>query len=73
MPTDDSHSALLNTIGQKIRQIRISKGWSQEDLAKAAGLNRSYVGSVERGERNIRVLTLAKIAHVFDVKIEHFF
>ncbi len=49
--------------GSHLRSIREEKGFSQEDLASIAGLHRTYVGSVERGERNVsldNILALAK-------------
>lgn len=52
---------LLKNLGDRIRTIRQGKGLSQEELAFKAGLDRTYVGSVERGERNISVLNLERI------------
>jgi transcriptional regulator with XRE-family HTH domain len=49
-------------LGAQIRLHRQRLGWSQELLAEAAGLHRTYVGAVERGERNITVLNLLRIA-----------
>jgi len=59
---------LLKTIGSNIRTRRKKAGFSQEELADSAGLHRTYVGGVERGERNISVLNLAKLASVLKVK-----
>jgi len=59
---------LLKTIGNSIRRHRKKAGLSQEELADSAGLHRTYVGGVERGERNISVLNLAKIASALKVK-----
>ena len=53
---------LLLKIGKKIRAIRLQLGLSQEKLAFACNLDRTYIGSVERGERNISVLNLHKIS-----------
>lgn len=52
---------MTQTIGRKLRQFRQKKGYSQETLADRAGLHPTYIGQVERGEKNITVETLAKI------------
>lgn len=49
-------------LGRNIRFIRQRRGTSQEALALSCGLHRTYIGAVERGERNITLLTLQKIA-----------
>ena len=48
-------------IGKRIKEIRLKRKLSQEDFALNCGLNRTYLGSVERGERNISVVNLNKI------------
>lgn len=58
----------LENLGNKIRSIRIEYNLSQEKLAFACDLDRTYVGSVERGERNISVINLKKIAKALKVK-----
>lgn len=52
----------LIKLGSKIRQIRTNFGLSQEKLSFECNLDRTYIGSVERGERNISVINLEKIA-----------
>jgi transcriptional regulator with XRE-family HTH domain len=56
-------------LGQRIREARESKGWTQELLAFHTGLDRSYVGSVERGERNVNFQTLVRIARALEVSV----
>jgi len=58
---------LLKAVGDKIRDIRQDRGISQEDLAFKAGLDRTYVGSVERGERNISLINLERIMRALDL------
>jgi transcriptional regulator with XRE-family HTH domain len=49
-------------VGQRIRELREAKGWSQEKLGEEANLHRNYIGQVERGEKNIGVENLVRIA-----------
>ena len=58
---------LLSVIGANIRFLRESRGYSQEGLAVKAGLQRTYIGDVERGKRNITVLNLEQIATALEV------
>lgn len=55
--------------GQKLREIRQQQGISQEKLAELAGLHRTYVSSVERGERNISLLNIEKLALALKVPL----
>jgi transcriptional regulator with XRE-family HTH domain len=61
--------AVLKGLGLQIRAERRKKGISQESLAFEADLDRSYVGGVERGERNITVVNLKKIADALKVSL----
>ena len=54
--------------GDRIRTLRKQAGLSQEELAAACGLHRTYVGAVERGERNISLLNIVQFAHALRVK-----
>lgn len=56
----------LLKVGNKIRQLRTDNGLSQEKLSFACDLDRTYIGSVERGERNISVINLKKIAQALN-------
>ena len=57
---------MLSSIGDAIRRLRRLKGISQEALADAASIDRSHLGRIERGERNLTVLNLLKIADALD-------
>lgn len=63
-------SEILNKIGNNIKKYRESKAVTQEELAKICKLHRNYIGSVEKGERNLSILSLQKIADGLNVKIE---
>ncbi len=58
---------ILTLFGERVRVLRQARGLSQEALALAAGLDRTYIGGVERGERNISLLNIQKIAQAFGV------
>lgn len=58
---------ILESFGRRLKEVRLEKGLSQEGLALKCGLDRSYVGGVERGERNISLLNITKIAQALDV------
>ncbi|KOP68401.1 hypothetical protein AMS62_26485 [Bacillus sp. FJAT-18019] len=56
-------------IGAKIRMYRLSKNWTQDRLAEAIGSTGSYIGRLERGEKNVRIQTLISIAEALEVSI----
>ena len=56
-------------VGLRIREIREEKGLSQEKLAGVADLHRAYIGQIERGEKNIGLKNLEKIAKALGVKV----
>ena len=53
--------------GEKLRQIRRDRGVSQEKLAELAGLHRTYVSSIERGERNVSLVNIERLATALGV------
>jgi transcriptional regulator with XRE-family HTH domain len=59
--------------GERVRELRKEKGLSQEALALACDLDRTYIGGVERGERNISLLNIQKIADALDVPARELF
>lgn len=62
------HHKSLVLLGATIRKIRIEQGFSQESLALAANLDRSYVGGIERGEHNLTIMNLLKIAKTLNIQ-----
>lgn len=59
--------------GATLKAIRLSKGLSQEELAFSANLHRTYVGSVERGERNVSIRNIFVLCEALDIKPSDFF
>jgi transcriptional regulator with XRE-family HTH domain len=59
--------------GQTLKAIRSKKGWSQEKLALISEMDRTYIGGVERGERNISLLNIYKIASALEISVKELF
>lgn len=57
---------------QVLRQLREERGWSQEQLAERADLNRSYLGEVERGRAVPSIVTVAKLAGALEIQLSSF-
>jgi len=62
-------NANLKAAGREIRQHRLARGLSQEQLAERAGLHRNYIGFLERGERNASLITLFAIARSLQISL----
>jgi transcriptional regulator with XRE-family HTH domain len=58
---------ILSLFGEYIRGIRTAKGYSQEQLAGFADLDRTYISSIERGQRNVSLINLIKLAKALDI------
>jgi len=71
MNTIKNEKEVLRDLGRRIREFRKMKGWSQEQFSMECGLHRTYIGSIERGEKNITVLNLIKIKETLGVRIEN--
>ncbi len=63
-------SKLLLKFGQQVRKHRTAIGLSQEDLAEKAGVHRTYIGMIERAEKNITLGSIEKIAEALGVPID---
>ena len=64
---------ILKLVGRRIRDLRKERGLSQELLGEKGGFHYSYIGQIERGEKNIALLNIAKIADALDVSISQLF
>lgn len=62
--------SILKVFGENVRRHRLERGWSQEELAEKCGLHRTYIGSIERSERNVSLTNIQLIAKGLGVKIE---
>ncbi|MFC5269897.1 helix-turn-helix domain-containing protein [Adhaeribacter terreus] len=60
---------ILEKFGDNVREIRKSKGFSQEQLSFKADLHRTYIGMIERAEKNITLSNIEKIAKALEVEI----
>ncbi len=63
----------VKKLGYKVRILRTEKGLSQENLAESAGLNRSFIGLLERGATNITIKNLEAVANALEVEIKILF
>lgn len=62
-----SKSDILTRFGEKVRLLRKEKNLSQEELAEKAGLHRTYIGMIERAEKNITLINIEKIADALEI------
>ncbi len=60
-------------LGERVRQLRLQRGFSQEDLGMKAKIHRTYIGSVERGEQNVSIINIEKIARALGVSLAELF
>jgi transcriptional regulator with XRE-family HTH domain len=65
--------AVRKQLGRKVRILREKRKWSQEELAHQSGLARSFAGAIERGEKDLRITTLVKLANTFKIPISRLF
>lgn len=65
----ESKEKTLIKFGNQVRELRLKQELSQEQLAFKAGLHRTYIGMIERAEKNITLLNIEKIAKALDIKV----
>lgn len=64
---------IKQAVGKRIKELRNKLGISQEELADIAGLDRTYITSVERGHRNISIVNIEKLSNALKVTLTEFF
>jgi transcriptional regulator with XRE-family HTH domain len=62
-------SDVVSVIAENVRRWRLKRSWSQEELADRCSLHRTYIGAIERGERNITVKTLFRVAEALQCNV----
>jgi transcriptional regulator with XRE-family HTH domain len=67
MESSDHPSDVLRLFGERLRDLRVQRNLTQEGLAHVSGLDRSYIGQVERGERNVALLNIARLAGALEI------
>ncbi|HOA63710.1 MAG TPA: helix-turn-helix transcriptional regulator [Bacilli bacterium] len=70
---DNKRSDINYLFGQRVRQLRQQKGLSQEDLGYETGLHRTYIGQIERAEKNITLRNIERVARELGVDIKDLF
>lgn len=65
----ESEQKIIEGFGQAVQGLRIERGLSQEDLAEATGMHRTYISDVERGTRNTSLVNAKKVAVALDVPL----
>ena len=64
---------ICKEFGIRVRNFRVAQGLSLEVLAQKSGLHRTYIGGIERGERNVSLVNIQKIAQTLNISITRFF
>jgi transcriptional regulator with XRE-family HTH domain len=67
MPTQPNQCQLVNVFAANVRRKRLELGLSQEELAEYAGVHRTYIGMLERGEKNVTIYNIERLSIALDV------
>ena len=70
---DNTLPVLLRALGQRIRELRLAQGYSQESFADKCGVHRTFMGTVERGESNVSFQNIVKVAETLGVSLSVLF
>jgi len=65
--------SIQKKFGRRVRELRLEHGWTQEELAHRCGRHWTYIGGVERGERNPTLIVIADLAKALKIPIAEFF
>ena len=71
--TEDRKAVFRYVFGRRVRALRTARGLSQEALADLSGLHRTYLSSLERGQRNVGLENVCALAHALGVEASHLF
>jgi transcriptional regulator with XRE-family HTH domain len=64
---------ILIKFGIRIKELRLKNSWSQDELALRTGFHRTYIGMIERAERNLSLKNIEKLANTFNIDIKELF
>jgi len=64
---------ILRLFGERLRELRVERNFSQEHLAELAGLDRNYIGQIERAERNVALVNIIRIAKALGIEPRELF
>lgn len=67
------NKTIQERFGKRVRELRKNKGWSQEEFADECGLHRTYIGAIERGERNVSLNNIHAIAKALAISVKELF
>ena len=65
---DEMRDEILRLFGERLRELRAERGLSQERLAELAGVDRNYIGQIERAERNVALVNIVRIAKALGIE-----
>jgi transcriptional regulator with XRE-family HTH domain len=65
--------SLQRSLGRRIRELRSKQGWTQEQFAEHCGVHRTYMGHVERGEKNVSLSTVLRVSNALGIRISALF